>query len=57
MWTLIIIAFSISNPNNIPATITLDMPNAHVCEQVLESMRYNIKYSSYRIEGKCQKQY
>ena len=55
MWALIIIAFNINNPQDVPATITLDMPNAHICEQVLDSMKYQIKHSSYRIEGKCQK--
>ena len=54
MWTLIIIAFNINNPNDIPARIVLDMPSAHVCEQTLDSMKYTIKYSSYRIEGRCQ---
>jgi hypothetical protein len=26
-----------------------------VCEQVLDSMKYQIKYKSYKVEGKCQK--
>ena len=56
-WVLILIAVKIGDPTNVPATIVLDMPSAHVCEQVLDSMRYNIKYSSYRIEGRCQKQF
>jgi len=57
MWTLIIIAFNINNPNDVPARITLDMPSVHACEQTLDSMKYTLKYSSYRIEGRCQKQF
>jgi len=57
MWVLIIIAININNPQDIPATITLDMPSLHVCEEVLDSLKYKIKYSSYKVEGRCQKQY
>lgn len=55
MWILILIAVSINNPQDVPATIILDMPSLHVCEQVLDSMKYQIKYKSYKVEGKCQK--
>ena len=58
MWVLIIFAVNISNPADVPARIVLDMPSIHMCEQTLDSMRYTLKYSSYRIEGRCQlKQY
>ena len=57
MWVLIIIAININNPQDIPATITLDMPSLHVCEEVLDSLKYKIKYSSYKVEGSCQRKY
>jgi len=56
MWLLIIIAVNINNPQDVPATITLDMPSLHMCEEVLDSLKYKMKYTSYKVEGKCQKQ-
>jgi len=57
MWLLVILAININNPQDIPAKIVLEMPSIHECEQILDTMKYTIKYSSYKVEGSCQRKF
>lgn len=55
MWTLILIAVHINNPNDIPGKINLQFQTLQTCEQALHSMTYWLKFDKFKIEGKCQK--
>ena len=55
MWTLLLIAVHINNPNDIPGRINLQVQTQQQCEQILQSMTYWLKFSNFKIEGKCQK--
>ena len=55
MWTLLLLAVSISNPHNVPATLTLDFPDRISCEQTAATLTYSIKYSGYKVIAQCQK--
>ena len=51
---LILIAVSITNPNDIPASLVIEMPNQQQCEASLASMKYQIKFTSFKVIGKCE---
>ena len=55
MWLMILIAVHTNNPANQPARITLEFDSQQQCERVLSTLTYQVKYSSYKVEGVCQK--
>ena len=55
MWTLLLLAVSISNPRDMPATVTLDFPDRTSCEQSAATLTYTIKYNGYKVIAQCQK--
>jgi len=55
MWTLLLVAISLTNPNDIPATLTLTFPDRTSCEQSATTLQYSIKYSGYKVTAQCQK--
>lgn len=56
MWILIIIAVHINNPSDIPGRVSLKFATEKECQQALATIDSWIKFNSFRIEGKCQKQ-
>ena len=52
---MILIAVHINNPNDVPGKITLEFPDQQSCETSLRSLRYKLKFDSFKVEGKCQK--
>jgi len=55
MWLMILIAVHINNPADQPARIVLEFDSQQQCERVLSTLTYQVKYSSYKVEGVCQK--
>ena len=55
MWLMILIAVHTNNSANQPARITLEFDSQQQCERVLSTLTYQVKYSSYKVEGVCQK--
>ena len=55
MWALILIAVHINNPSDQPGRIELIFQNQQSCEQSLQTMTYWLKFSQFKIEGKCVK--
>jgi hypothetical protein len=56
MWLLILIAVHINDPNDIPGRIELQFDNQKTCEHVLSTLKYDLKFKNFKVEGKCQKQ-
>jgi hypothetical protein len=56
MWLMILTAVSLTNPQDRPGRAELTFPDQRSCEQVLATMRYELKFKSFRVEGVCQKQ-
>jgi hypothetical protein len=56
MWLMILIAVHLKDPKDIPGRITLEFPTQASCEQSLASITYWLKFDSFKIEGRCQKQ-
>jgi hypothetical protein len=52
---MILIAVHTNNPQDIPGRIELMFQNQTACEQSLQSMTYWLKFSQFKIEGKCVK--
>lgn len=57
MWLLILIAVHVNNPKDIPGRVELVFDNQKSCEQVLSTMKWQLKFESFKVEGKCQKQF
>jgi hypothetical protein len=54
---MILMAVSLNNPKDQPGKIELAFNDQKTCEQVLSTMKYELKLSSFKIEGKCLKTY
>jgi len=55
MWILLLIAVNISNPQDVPARITIPFESQQSCEQAISKMTYWVKFESFKVEAKCQK--
>lgn len=53
MWTLILIAMHINNPENQPGRVELEFKDRVSCEVALASMKFELKFNNYKVEGKC----
>jgi hypothetical protein len=57
MWLLIIVAMHISDPTDVPGRVEIQFHDQHSCEQALSTLKWNLKFKSFKVEGRCQKQY
>lgn len=55
MWLLIILAVHINDPNDVPGKVELHFPDQHSCESAASTMKYYLKFKSFKVEAKCQK--
>ena len=55
MWMLILIAVHIKNPADIPGRVTMEFATQEACERALSSLDYWLKFSSFRVEGRCER--
>lgn len=53
MWILLLTAIHLSNPNDVPAKITIEFQTETQCLEALKTIDYKIKYSNYKIEPTC----
>ncbi|CAB4133525.1 hypothetical protein UFOVP257_247 [uncultured Caudovirales phage] len=54
---MILIAVHINDPRDVPAKVTLEFTDQISCEQSLKSLTYQVKFESFKVEGKCIKKY
>jgi hypothetical protein len=54
MWIMILIAVHVNNPQDQPGRIELRFDDRAACEQALATMTYRLKFSGFRIEGRCE---
>lgn len=50
-----LIAVSTSNPSDVPAQIILTFDTEQECLKAEQSVEWEIKYSGYEIQSKCEK--
>jgi hypothetical protein len=50
---MILLAIHSQNPKDQPGRIELMFNDQKICEQVLSTMKYDLKFNSFKIEGKC----
>ena len=55
MWLLILVAVHMNNPQDQPGRIELEFKDRISCELALASMKYELKFKNFKVEGKCQK--
>jgi hypothetical protein len=56
MWVLIILAVAINDPKDIPGRVTIEFPTLQECERARSTMTSWLKFSNFKVEGKCQRQ-
>jgi hypothetical protein len=56
MWLLILIAVHSNNPQDQPGKVELTFQDQQTCQQVLSTMKWQLKFSSFKIVGNCVKQ-
>ena len=54
MWIMILIAVHANNPADIPGRITLEFRTQQQCVDALHTMKYWLKFESFRVEGRCE---
>ena len=54
MWLMILIAVHTNNPNDIPGKVTLEFTTQQLCQQTLETLKYEMKFRSFMVEGRCE---
>lgn len=54
-WILILTAIHISNPQDIPATVSMRFADKVSCQMALNTIKYELKFKSFKIIGKCEK--
>jgi hypothetical protein len=55
MWILILLAININNPRDIPGRIELLYENENQCLYSLNTLKYELKFKNFKIEGQCKK--
>jgi hypothetical protein len=55
MWLLILVAVHMNNPQDQPGKIELEFKDRMSCEFALASMKFELKFKNFKVEGKCQK--
>ena len=53
---MILIAVHINDPLDQPARIELTFPNQQSCEQTQSTMKYDLKFKSFKVIAECKKQ-
>lgn len=53
MWTLLIIAVHVNDPNDIPARLTMQFPSEHECQAAANSLEYDLKFKQFKLEATC----
>ena len=54
---MILIAVHMNNPKDQPGRIELLFNDQKTCEHVLSTMKYELKFKSFKVEGSCLKQF
>lgn len=54
-WMLLILAVSINNSTDIPARVTIEFQDEKTCLNSLNTLKYWVKYESYKVKAECQK--
>jgi hypothetical protein len=52
---MILIAVHLNDPKDVPARVMLEFTDQVACETVLKSLTYQVKFESFKVEGKCVK--
>lgn len=53
MWILILLAVSIHNPRDVPGKIELEFKTQEQCLEILSTLKYDLKFKTFKIEGQC----
>lgn len=52
-WILIILAVHVNDPKDIPGRVEIQMPSQQICEHALTDLKYEFKFKSFKVEGRC----
>jgi hypothetical protein len=55
VWILLIIAVHANNPADQPGRVEIQMPDQQICQQALDSLKYEFKFKSFKVQAECVK--
>jgi hypothetical protein len=56
MWILILLAVNIHNPNDVPGRVSIEFATEAECVRAQSTVQSWLKFDSFRVTTKCQKQ-
>jgi hypothetical protein len=56
MWLLVVLCVNINNPKDVPGRMTIEFATEQACIQAQQSVKYWLKFDSFKITTSCQKQ-
>ena len=56
MWILLLLAVNINNPQDQPGKVEIQFPDQQSCQQALETIKWQLKFKSFKVVGECKKQ-
>jgi hypothetical protein len=54
MWWLILVAVHVNNASDVPGVIEVAVASQAACEKSLQSLQYKLKFSQFKIVGRCE---
>ena len=56
MWLMILIAVHVNDPQDQPGKVELVFPDQQTCQQVLNTITWQLKFKNFKVVGECKKQ-
>lgn len=56
MWVLLLLAVHINNPNDIPGRVMIEFRTEAECKQAESTVKYSLKFDSFKVTTQCLKQ-
>ena len=57
MWLLILIAVNVNDPTDQPGKVEIYFQDQKSCQHALETIKWNLKFKSFKVVGECKKQF
>jgi hypothetical protein len=56
MWILVLLAVNIHDPQDQPGKVEIQFPDQQSCQQALSTIKWQLKFKSFKVVGECKKQ-
>jgi hypothetical protein len=56
MWILVLLAVNIHDLQDQPGKVEIQFPDQQTCQQALATIKWQLKFKSFKVVGECKKQ-